>query len=93
MKATAILISALATLAAAAPVDEPLEERQCYTGPFIGGGCAVYATDNFPINTNCGDACIAEATRQGCCNPGGATWELVEADCAALYRRCDCYCA
>ena len=95
MKTSLVLTTIISALASAAPAAEAdsLAPRQCNSGiTFQGGDCAIYGTDNFPINARCEDLCVAEATRQGCCNPGAAVATLIESDCAAIYRKCSCSC-
>lgn len=38
------------------------------------------------------DMCIAEATRQGCCDPLAAQWQLVKGDCSLDASTCECTC-
>ena len=66
-----LLALATATLTIAAPASN-LEQRQCFSGPFQGGGCNVYKTEILTGdgNPDCADICIAEGVRRGCC---GAT--------------------
>ncbi|KAM3422089.1 hypothetical protein BST61_g2464 [Cercospora zeina] len=77
-----------ATLITANPVE--VHERQRFRGTFPGGGCAIYSTEANPSGPNCGDQCIAEGIRRGCCQQSG--FQIVPANCFEGFSACQCTC-